>query len=139
MGIVSAVCDKQFLFPNDAFFFCEWKINFKYTKMHPHDGIVTNTHILIHKLYKSTQTTTTYQISYRNTNGYLDFDQQTIFFSQTCLFGISDAFSERGIHLMLLKLNIKKITRWKRWKKSELQNDRNFYWREKREKCFELT
>lgn len=37
---------------------------------------------------------------------------------------------------MLLKLNIKKIRRWKRWKKSELQNDRNFYSREKREKSF---
>lgn len=58
------------------------------------------------------------------------------FFLQTCLFGISDAFSKRGIHSMLLKLNIKKITRWKRWKKSELQNDRNFYSREKREKSF---
>lgn len=69
----------------------------------------------------------------------LTLTNKPFFFSQTCLFGISDAFSERGIHLMLLKLNIKKITRWKRWKKSELQNDRNFYRREKREKCFELT
>lgn len=136
MGIVSAVCDKQFLFPNDAFFFCEWKINFKYTKMHPHEMESSRIHTSWfknytnpHKLRPHIKLATEIQtVTLTLTN--------KPFFLQTCLFGISDAFSERGIHLMLLKLNIKKITRWKRWKKSELQNDRNFYWREKKRKMF---